>query len=67
MITTHDKRVIKHFQDWVADSSHDKLGESNTPEQWLEMYLDCIGDIIAGSEIPLFCLVEDAKRGTGSF
>jgi len=63
MITTYDKRRIQDFQDWVADCHNDGLGKEYTPEKWLEVYLDSIGDIIAGSGITLAKIVDDAKTG----
>jgi len=63
-ISEHNKRVIKDFQDWVADANRDNLGTLDSPDAWLEGYLDMLGDIIAGSGIPLEEIVEQAKQGT---
>ena len=43
-----DKDIVKNFQAWVRDAVTEGHGKNFTPNDWVEAYLDWIGDSIAG-------------------
>ena len=58
-----DKDIVKNFQAWVRNATTEGHGKRFTPDDWLESYLDWIGDSIAGG----FCgsldkIVGEAKQ-----